>query len=99
MSALAAFPDVEIEPGIYFASEPVMIGPAMWRVVVRDSAFGGRRFAYEWHPIGHLPVWRSQGRWPAFTMDRNDYGLPRSLARLYMANEIAIKEALIGWHL
>lgn len=101
MTALAFAQDFEfeIEPGVYFASDPVMIGDAMWRVVVKDSAFGGRRFAYEFHPVGHLPAWRSQTRWPAFDLMRPDYGLPMSLAKLYMANEIAIKEAIIGFSL
>lgn len=99
MTALAYFPNVEIEPGIYFASEPIMFGENMWRVIVTDSAFGGRRFAYQWHPVGHLPVWQEQGRWPWFDRDKQDLGLPASLAKLYLANEIAIKEAMIGFTL
>ena len=101
MTALALLHDPlpEIEPGIYFASTPVLIGRNMWRVVVVDSKFGGRRFAYQWHPAGEIAMWEDQKRWPAFDLMANDLGLPASLARLYMANETAIKEALIGWTL
>jgi hypothetical protein len=100
MTALAYFPDVEIEPGIYFASEPAMFGNAFWRVIVRDSLAEPKRcHAYQWRLVGDLPIWQDHSSWPAFDMMRQDCGLPSSLARLYTANEVAIKEAIIGWHL
>ena len=99
MTALAFLddPPPEIEPGVYFASLPVLIGTNMWRVIVVDSAFGGRRFAYQWHPAGEIAMWEDQKRWPAFDLMANDLGLPRSLAQLYLANKAGIDEAIRGW--
>lgn len=99
MTALTAFPDVEVEPGVYFASSATLIGDAMWRVIVTDSAFGGRRFAYQWYPVGDLPLWREQDRWPAFDLDKHTLGLPVGLAKIYAENAVAIKEALVGFRL
>ncbi len=99
MNAIAPISPVGVDHGIHFASEPVMIGANMWRVVVLDSKFGGRRFAYQYHPIGEMPIWEDQKRWPAFDMYRSDRGLPAALARLYLANKSAIDLAIRNPHL
>lgn len=78
----------------YFASEPATIGHQQWRVIVTDSSFGGRRFAYQFCEIGALALWQDQTRWPAFDFGSRSMGLPRELARLYEANADAIKAAL-----
>lgn len=79
---------------LYFASAPREIGAHQWRVVVTDSRFGGRRFLYQFAPIGELPIWQDMREWPAFSFTAPDMGLPASLARLYEANAPALDAAL-----
>lgn len=79
---------------LYFASEPREIAGHLWRVVVTDSKFGGRRFLYQFAPIGELPIWQDMREWPAFSFTAPDMGLPASLALLYEANAPALDAAL-----
>ncbi len=79
---------------IHFASDPRPIGAHLWRVVVTDSKFGGRRFAYQFAAEGELPIWREQHEWPGFTLDAISKGLPVSLALLYEANAAQIQAAM-----
>jgi len=84
-----------MHPPLYFASDPRPIGAHLWRVVVTDSKFGGRRFAYEFSEPDQLEIWRDQTDWPGFTLDALALGLPRSLALLYADNADTIRAALI----
>lgn len=79
---------------LHFASEPREIGGYLWRVIVTDSRHGGRRFLYQFAPIGQLPIWSDMQDWPGFSATARDMGLPVSLADLYGANAVAIRDAL-----
>lgn len=80
---------------VHWASEPMTINGRAWRVIVTDSVFGGRRFAYQFTPPGAL-VWQDQRTWPRFDQGETDMGLPRSLALLFAVNKVAIDAALAG---
>ncbi|MES2295380.1 MAG: hypothetical protein V4527_18940 [Pseudomonadota bacterium] len=79
----------------HFASEPATIDKHLWRVVVVDSAFGGRRFAYQFAAPGEL-VWQDQDKWPMFDLSTQWLGLPTELVFLFEANLPAIRKALSG---
>lgn len=80
---------------LYFTSEPQEIAGHLWRVVVTDSRFGGRRFLYQFAPVGELPIWQDMQQWPGFAFHAPRMGLPASLALLYAANAVAIADALL----
>lgn len=79
---------------LHFISEPQAIGDHVWRVVVTDSRFGGRRFLYQFAPAGELPMWEDMQAWPAFSMIAPRMGLPMAIAQLYESNAVAIAEAM-----
>jgi hypothetical protein len=79
---------------LHFVSEPREIAGNLWRVVVTDSRFGGRRFLYQFAPADELPIWADMQAWPTFDVALPRMGLPMAIALIYEENAVAIACAM-----
>jgi len=78
---------------IYFETAPFLIGRYEWRLLVKAFYFGGRCTSYQWRRIGE-EVWKDARDWPRFDLNDTYEGLPKSLEKLYVANEQKILKVL-----
>jgi hypothetical protein len=88
---------------VYFASEPMQIGKHEWRVLVCEDQFYGPCTFWQWRRLQPRTSWercvcdgwQEYRDWPTYNFNDGSYsGLPKTLRRLYDANEWAIKVAL-----
>jgi len=77
----------------YFETSPFLIGKHEWRLQVKDFYLGGRCTSYQWRRVGG-EFWEPSTTWPRFDPNDTYDGLPKSLERLYYANEHKILKAL-----
>lgn len=81
----------------HYATPAVVIGRHQWRMVVKDSVYGGRSTEYQWRSTGSQP-WRPDKEWPSYNSNDGTYaGCPHSLRdRIWEPNLMAIQAALDG---
>ncbi|TXI83159.1 MAG: DUF262 domain-containing protein [Cupriavidus sp.] len=81
----------------HYATPAVVIGRHQWRLIVKDSAFGGRSTEYQWRSSGSQ-AWRPDTEWPTYNGDDGTYaGCPQSLRScVWDPNVEAIRAALAG---
>lgn len=79
---------------MHYASQPMTIGKHDWRVIVTDSRFGNSRCTeYQWRR--GREDWRPSKSWPTYDINNGmTLGLPKSLAKLYAREKIALDAAL-----
>ena len=77
----------------YFETAPFLIGKHEWCLIVKDFFLGGKCTSYQWRRVGG-ELWKPSTVWLRFDPNDTYDGLPKSLEKLYYANEQKILKAL-----